>query len=137
MLERIRNNAIVKFVEKNAKIIICLVTALVLALAIIGYFRNYRRENFELQDTDPQFIMFYVDWCPHCKQAKPEFENCKNQSVTFKTVNCEKEENKEFIQGFDIEGYPTFVLLKDGKKTYYDGERTKAGMEEWLGNQGL
>ena len=136
-MQRIKNNSAVKFLLKNSKVIICVVAAVVIALAIIGYFRNYRRENFNSDDTKPTVYMFSVDWCPHCKAAKPEFEACENSSVNFKLINCEDDVNKELISGFDIEGYPTFALVKEGNKVYYDGERTKEGIEAWLTEKGL
>ena len=132
MLQRIKNNALTKLVSKNSKIIICVIAALVIALALIGYFRNYRRENFNADNSNPNFYMFYVDWCPHCKTTKPEFAACENSSVNFKPVNCEDTANADLISGLNIEGYPTLTLVKNGNKEYYDGERTKEGMEEWL-----
>ena len=131
MLQRIKNNVITKFISNNSKIIICVVAALVIALALIGYFRNYRRENFN-SDSKADFFMFSVDWCPHCKAAKPEFSACKNPSVNLKIINCEDDANSDLISGFNIEGYPTFALVKDGNTQYYDGERTTAGLDGWL-----
>lgn len=81
-------------------------------------------------DAAPVFYMFGVDWCPHCKSAKPEFEAIKTSGVVTRYVNPEKE--KQAAAGFDIQGYPTFVLVKDGQKIPYKGERTKAGFEQFL-----
>jgi thiol-disulfide isomerase/thioredoxin len=40
------------------------------------------REN-EPQDQNSNrtatLMLFYVDWCPHCKTAKPEWESLKSQ----------------------------------------------------------
>ena len=137
MMRRIQNSAAVKFISKNSKVIVCVVAALVLAMAVIGYFRNYRRENFDTNTTKPNVYMFSVDWCPHCKAAKPEFKACENSSVNFKLINAEDEANKELVSGFNIEGYPTFALVKDGNTEYYDGERSKEGIEGWLTEKGL
>ena len=135
MLSKITNNGAVRFLKKNKKVILCIATALVIVLALVGYFRNFRRENFTGTETKPTFRLFYVDWCPHCTQTKPEFESCNNTSVKFETVNCEDPTNKELIQGYDIEGYPTLILEKGGQKISYDGERTTEAMEQFINEQ--
>lgn len=81
----------------------------------------------------PTFFMFGVDWCPHCVSAKPEFEKLKETigdraNVVF--VNPEKD--KAAAQGFEIQGYPTFYLVKDGQKIKYNGNRKHADFESWL-----
>ena len=135
MLAKLTNSGAFKFLNKNKKVILCVVAALVIVLALVGYFRNFRRENFTETEDKPTFRFFYVDWCPHCKQAKPEFKNCSNPSVKFETINCEDPKNKELIQGYDIEGYPTIILDKDGKQISYEGERTAEAMEQFLNEQ--
>jgi len=153
MLQKIKNSAAVKFVSKNSRIIICVIAAAVIALALIGYFRNYRRENFNTNADKPTMYMFSVDWCPHCKAAKPKFKQAakskgcevndnddiivsKDSDVNFKIINGEDDANKTLIAGFNIEGYPTFALV-NGATEYYDGERTSGGIESWLTEKGL
>lgn len=87
-------------------------------------------------DAGATFYMFGVDWCPHCKTAKPEFERLGSTmtigetSVKMRYVNPENE--KEAAQGFAIEGYPTFYLEKGGQKIKYAGPRSTAGFQEFL-----
>lgn len=133
-MDRIRKNPFTKFLETHYKTIICAVAALVVIIALVGFFRNYRRETFE-NESDASFKFFYVDWCPHCKTAKPEFESCANTSVNFETINCESPENAELIKGYDIEGYPTIILEKDGVKIPYEGDRSTTAMESFLNDQ--
>ena len=141
MLQKIKNSAAVKFVSKNSRIIICVIAAAVIALALIGYFRNYRRENFNTNADKPTMYMFSVDWCPHCKAAKPKFKQAAKSkgSVNFEIINGESTdpEIQNLIGKFDIEGYPTFALVTEGATEYYDGERTSGGIESWLTEKGL
>ena len=82
------------------------------------------------------FTMFGVDWCPHCVSTKPEFEalgssmTIGDTAVALKVVNPEKE--KEAAKGYQIDGYPTIFLEKDGQQTKYGGPRTKAGFLQFL-----
>ena len=61
--------------------------------------------------------MFGTSWCPHCKTAKPIWddyvsnnENLKvgNYDILFKSVDCDAEKN--IADKFDVKGYPTFKL---------------------------
>ena len=90
-----------------------------------------------------ELILFYVDWCPHCKTAKPEWEKVKSQyngkiingyTVTFTEINCTTEtpEIEKLIAKFSIEGYPTIKLLKDGQVIEYDAKPTKDTLTQFL-----
>ena len=61
--------------------------------------------------------MFGTGWCPHCKTAKPIWddyvsnnENLKvgNYDILFKSVDCDAEKN--IADKFNVKGYPTFKL---------------------------
>jgi thiol-disulfide isomerase/thioredoxin len=90
-------------------------------------------------DTGSKFFMFGVDWCPHCRSAKPEFQalgttkTIGGHPVTMQYVDPEKE--TEAAKGFEISGYPTFYLVHQGQKHRYQGPRTKAGFEQFLSEQ--
>lgn len=88
-------------------------------------------------------MLFYVDWCPHCKTAKPEWESLKSDydgkqingyTVTFVEHNCtnESEEVSNLLNKYSIEGYPTVKLLKDNQVIEYDAKPTKSTMEQFL-----
>lgn len=88
-------------------------------------------------------MLFYVDWCPHCKTAKPEWDSLKSEydsktingyTITFIEYNCTNEsaEVSELMDKYNIEGYPTVKLLKDGQIIEYDAKPTKTTMEQFL-----
>ena len=101
-----------------------------------------KSEGFEDAQPSPsnpwKFNMYYVDWCPHCHHAKPEFEKLGStmtiggQPVALNAIEAEK--NPDAVQGLKISGYPTFVLydaegnlVKD-----YDGPRKTASFRSFL-----
>jgi thiol-disulfide isomerase/thioredoxin len=76
------------YVKTNWMIIVS-----VLLFGVLGYYiyTNYV-SNKTLYNADRDTIdsnqqsnksanlmLFYVDWCPHCKTAKPEWENLKSE----------------------------------------------------------
>lgn len=95
------------------------------------------REGFQAgADT---FVMYYADWCPHCKPLKPIFKEWSKDGsvqVNGKTVFLEMVEadaDAEKVSKAGVKGFPTFILHKaNGSKMEFDGERTKDGWEAFL-----
>jgi len=85
-----------------------------------------------------KFNMYYVDWCPHCHHAKPEFEKLgSTMTIGGHTVNLkaiEAEKNPEAVQGLKISGYPTFVLYdaEGNLVKEYDGPRKTDDFRSFL-----
>jgi thiol-disulfide isomerase/thioredoxin len=90
-----------------------------------------------------ELLLFYVNWCPHCKTAKPiwnelktEYENktINGYKVIFTEIDCTTEtaEIELMVNKYNIEGYPTIKLLKDGQVIEYDAKPSKATLEQFL-----
>lgn len=90
-----------------------------------------------------EIILFSVDWCPHCKTARPEWDAVKSEydgkvingyTILFRDVNCtdESEEVEKMMNQFKIEGYPTIKLIKDGQIIEYDAKPTRATLTQFL-----
>ena len=89
---------------------------------------------------------FYVDWCPHCKTAKPEWSSfCDeyNQKVVNDYIincdsngtNCTNDDDVEIstmISQYKIESYPTIILIKDEKRYDFDAKVTRSSLEEFI-----
>ena len=76
-----------------------------------------------------ELTLFYWKDCGHCKKMMPEWN--KFQSTYKKagiTVNkVEKDENPKAMQALNIQGFPSIMLLNNGKKVKdYEGERSLA-----------
>jgi len=90
-----------------------------------------------------EMMLFFADWCPHCKKAKPEWEAVKAEydgkkingyTVTFVEYDCSDEtpEVERIVSKYNIEGYPTVKLLKDDQIVEFDAKPTKATLEQFL-----
>lgn len=104
------------------------------------------RENMPTgsgKNNQAEMILFYVDWCPHCKTAKPEWDSLKaaytntpinGYTIIFTEYNCttESAEVEELMNKYKIQGYPTIKLLKDNQVIEYDAKPTKSTMEQFL-----
>lgn len=136
---------------------------LVIILAIISYFiyksvadsaknPTYKanRENIPVGSAgagnsgkEAEIMLFYTDWCPHCKTAKPEWEQVKAEyngkqlhgyTIIFTEVNCTNEspDVEKMMNTYKIEGYPTIKLVKDNQIIDYDAKPTKETLTQFL-----
>lgn len=100
-------------------------------------------ENKEILHTSPEkeaeLFLFYADWCPACKKAKPEWNKLKdayenqlvnNTKIHFRDVNGEKE--PELMDKFGISEYPTIKLMKDNQVIEYDANPKFDTLVEFL-----
>lgn len=102
-------------------------------------------ENMENQSGDKtaELMLFHVDWCPHCKTAKPEWDQVKAEyqnksingyNVMFNEINCTDEtpDKVKMIETYKIEGYPTIKLVKDNQVIDFDAKPTKETLTKFL-----
>ena len=93
--------------------------------------------------NNAEILFFYADWCPHCKTAKPiwndlktEYENktINGYKITFTEINCSEEttEVERMMNQYNVEGYPTIKLIKDGQVIEYDAKPTKETLNQFL-----
>jgi thiol-disulfide isomerase/thioredoxin len=90
-----------------------------------------------------ELLFFFADWCPHCKAAKPiwndlkaEYENktINGYKVVFTEIDCSEEtaEVEKLMNQYNVEGYPTIKLLKDGQIIEYDAKPSKETLTKFL-----
>jgi thiol-disulfide isomerase/thioredoxin len=106
-------------------------------------FQPNNSNNNSNASSSAELLFFYTDWCPHCKTAKPvwneiksEYENktINGHTLVFTEVNCtdENAEVEKMMNQYNIEGYPTIKLLKDGQVIEYDAKPSKETLEQFL-----
>lgn len=138
---------------------VCLLCVAFLISIVLFAKRNiFTRESFEntkegelvslndLNDSENNifFIEFYADWCPFCKKI----EGIWNK--VYKNYNTEKHKDgkiirviqisdknphlKEFKQkfDFDIDGFPTIILMKNQVIEKYTGTRSYESLSTYL-----
>ncbi|XP_071696429.1 protein disulfide-isomerase-like [Rutidosis leptorrhynchoides] len=101
--------------------------------------------NFSETVTKHKFIVveFYAPWCGHCKSLAPEYEKAASvlsshdPPVTLAKVDANAEENKGLAQQYEIQGFPTIKIFKDGGEIVqdYKGPREADGIVEFLKKQ--
>ena len=139
------------------KLFFIIVTIALLIAAIVYVYKNYlvpkmnptyapNKEFVDKDDDDreTEIMIFTVDWCPYCKKAIPvwdkfqkEYEGRKINGYTlyFRTINCTDEndaEVKDLLNRYNIDGYPTIKLIKDGEPISFDAKPEFETLQQFL-----
>lgn len=118
---------------------------ILLIVCLLGYFYiQNSKEGFEsecspqeldarLASPEKTLVLLYADWCGHCKKIEPEWSDASSKSngrmlqrnVGAKDVSKETaDENKEIMDKFNVDGFPTILVFQNGKVVPYEGSRT-------------
>ncbi|CAL5417431.1 unnamed protein product [Camellia sinensis] len=106
---------------------------------------NLDHSNFHETVGKHDFIVveFYAPWCGHCKKLAPEYEKAASvlsshdPPVTLAKVDASDETNKVLAGEFEISGFPTIKILRNGGKHIqeYKGPRDAEGIVAYLKKQ--
>ena len=130
-----------------------LIITLIILFIIIGYFgvkwfkkpRDYSDvANANRRNNNVEILLFTVDWCPHCKNAMPEwvaFQNTyngqtmNNYDIICTNIDCTDETNTQtqmLVGKYNIESYPTVIMLKNGETIGYDAKITNDSLTQFI-----
>ncbi len=134
--------------------IIALVVIILVACGIYYFYQYKNTSNTQYKHNSEgsgqgssnktaELMLFYVDWCPHCKTAKPEWEDVKAEyegktvngyKIIFTEFNCTDEngETEKIMNKYKIEGYPTIKMVKDGQVIEFDAKPTKSSLTQFI-----
>ncbi|EFO24730.2 Pdia4 protein [Loa loa] len=79
-------------------------------------------------------IKFYAPWCGHCKKLAPEYEKAakKLKGTDIMLAEVDSTTEKNLSAEFDITGYPTLYIFRNGKKFDYKGPRDAEGIVKYM-----
>jgi thiol-disulfide isomerase/thioredoxin len=145
-----------KIISPYSTYILIIVILVIFLLAATFIYNKYYVKKMEQKDNkfadvanankrNNEVIIYFfnVDWCPHCKTAKPEWEKFaklydgkeKGQYVIkCLDYNCtdENADVTKVINKYNIESYPTVKMLKDGQVIEFDSKITEYTLEQFV-----
>jgi thiol-disulfide isomerase/thioredoxin len=98
--------------------------------------KDYNPNNeFVRNDKMGQLMLFYADWCPYSQTTLKKWYTYKetyngSYNISFSEIDCDK--NTSLADDYNIESYPTIILLVDGKKYIYDAEMNAATLSHFV-----
>ena len=122
--------------------IVVIIGVLIVILVVIRLFlgTSCTYEGFE-GGASKSVVICKADWCGHCKTAAPEFQKLLAASpitlqdgskATVKILDADKDKSE--IGQYKIRGFPTVLVVNGGQTVEYPGERTSAGIMEFINN---
>ena len=92
---------------------------------------------------EAEIMLFYAEWCPHCKTAKPAWNEIKDEysnksvngyNVVFTEIDCTTDtpESEKMMNQYNVEGFPTIKMLKDGQVIEFDAKPSRDTLNQFL-----
>tara|TARA_B100000497_G_C7513184_1_gene312435 strand:+ start:268 stop:696 length:429 start_codon:yes stop_codon:yes gene_type:complete len=127
-----------KFLRKNLVIFLFAIFCILLIYCIFNKDKlltvQKNKEKFTVNNIDNTFTMYYADWCGHCQKAKPHFnkfmERINSENGKFKCRMVSDEDTQD--PDIKVDGYPMFVLRKNGEKIDFDETRDENGFDKFI-----
>ena len=122
---------------------------LLITLLVIIYFFNCTKEftidffsNSEKKTSNLiKVYNFNTSWCGYSVHFQPEWDKFEkeinsidNLSIQAFDIKCDNINNKQMCNDYEISGFPTIIIEKDGKKINYNGLRTVEAIIETIHN---
>lgn len=72
-------------------------------------------QNFDKEiESGLKLIEFYATWCTYCTKQRIELQELEDSDIRIGIVDGDESPN--IISRYKIDGYPTFILFKNGEK---------------------
>ncbi|KAI9484602.1 thioredoxin-like protein [Zychaea mexicana] len=91
----------------------------------------------EVMKQDLMLVEFYAPWCGHCKALAPEYDSAattlKEDDIKLGKVDCTV--NQDLCQEYEVRGYPTIKVFRNGETADYKGARKADGIVSYMQKQ--
>jgi len=115
------------------------IIVLAVLIILLVLLRHYVRPAGEHFESSKSVVICKADWCGHCKHAAPEFDKLSAASpITLKDGSTasvkvlDADKDKAELSKYSVKGFPTILIVDGANTTEYPGERTHAGVLDFL-----
>lgn len=96
---------------------------------------GFNNNNSLTEEDKCVLVLFHAEWCGHCKNFMPTWNEAKTslQSSDVVLKDFEADTNKEVMKENQVSSFPTLKLFKkNGEVVEYEGERTLEALGEFI-----
>ena len=91
--------------------------------------------EFIKSDKTGEIIIFYASWCPHSQTALKSWYTYKDNyngkyKMVFTEIDCD--ENPSVADSYNVDSYPTIILVNSGKKYIYDAQMNDDTLTQFI-----
>lgn len=116
----------------------------IIFIIIVFFLWSYFQEPFTPTPTpalhfapdSPQLILYYTQWCGYSRAFLPIWEEFRKQNkapIRIDQMRCEGG-NEAICNEKGLKGYPSIILYKNNQVIPFEGERTVAGLNQFVRN---
>jgi thiol-disulfide isomerase/thioredoxin len=143
-----------RYIKRYERVLLVIFVMLIFIIAgYYGYTQFYKNKqavqkyndvpNTNTRKDTAEIYFFSVDWCPHCKTAKPIWNQFKekynntvvnNYLIKCNDVPCTDEDDPNIasaIAKYKIDSYPTIKMVIDSKQYDFDAKITYSTLVEF------
>ena len=106
----------------NSVLLIIICTALFFILSMV----ICKKSKFNI--TPDKTLIFYANWCGHCKDAMPEFTKATQVNNKIQMIESNAPGSKELMQKYKVNAFPT-IMKASGKK--FEGSNTSEELNKF------
>jgi thiol-disulfide isomerase/thioredoxin len=142
-----------RYIAKYSTILLAIIfIILFVLLGIYGYKKFYESSN-KLKPFDnvanantrgkpAEVLFFFANWCPHCKNAKPEWLKFKEEyegkvlngwEIKCIEIDCTDENNEtsnKLIAEYKVDSYPTIIMVVGDTKINFDSRVSASALSQ-------
>jgi thiol-disulfide isomerase/thioredoxin len=103
----------------------------------LNHFLTYDSKKEEFSESKIKIYNFNTTWCGYSKQFQPiwdEFTESLTDSDNVEAIDakCDDDKYSDLMEKYNVDGFPTVVIVIDGEGIKYDGPRTVKGLRKAL-----
>ena len=125
--------------------LLIIVSAILILYAIYWFQAKTQKKPQPLKTRAPQspsnppvvLYNFYSPMCGYCRQFMPAWEQLKaelrgNLNLELRSINATDPQNERLTFYYNVDKYPTIILVTPGKNIEYVGNRTVDDIKDFL-----
>ena len=101
--------------------------------------KNYMIKNGLLNKQsgggfNKELILFKANWCGHCNHFMPVWNKLQSEKLNAKLTTFDSDLNRDKINEYKIQGFPTLMLKSNNKLVEYSGPRDIESIKNFVKN---